>query len=277
MQMPTNDFKHRLLAGEVMTGIWLDLASPYATELAATAGFDWLLLDGEHAPNDLQSLLGQLQAVAPYDSQPVVRPPSGDPVLIKQYLDIGVQNFLIPMVESAEQAAALVAATRYPPEGIRGMGSMLARASRWGKIEDYLEKADDEVCLILQVENPGALGEIEAIAAVEGVDGIFIGPADLSAAMGYRSKPGHPEVVSALESAIVRIRTAGKAAGIITLDEQAATWMRAALLSAWVWMLCYWRTLCASWPHGFALPESRAPEDQLPWTPHSGHLINNVH
>ena len=222
MQMPSNDFKHRLLAGEVMTGIWLDLVSPYVTELAATAGFDWLLLDGEHAPNDLQSLLGQLQALAPYDSQPVVRPPYGDPVLIKQYLDIGVQNLLIPMVESAEQATALVAATRYPPEGIRGMGSMLARASQWGKIGDYLERADDEICLILQVESPGALDQIEAIAAVEGVDGIFIGPADLSAAMGYRSQPGHPEVVSAIESAIGRIRMAGKAAGIITLDERAA-------------------------------------------------------
>lgn len=222
MKMPKNDFKQRLLAGEAMTGIWLGLASPYVAELAATAGFDWLLLDGEHAPNDVQSLLGQLQAVASYESQPVVRPPSGDPVLIKQYLDIGVQNLLIPMVESAEQAAELVAATRYPPEGIRGMGSLLARASRWGQLEDYLERADDEVCLILQVESPHALSQIEAIAAVEGVDGIFIGPADLSASMGYRCQPGHPEVVQAIDSAIVRIRAAGKAAGIITLDEQAA-------------------------------------------------------
>lgn len=222
MNMGRNDFKRRLLAGEPLTGIWLGLASPYVAELAATAGFDWLLLDGEHAPNDLASLLGQLQAIAPYASQPVVRPPHGDTALLKQYLDIGAQNLLIPMVETAEQAAELVAATRYPPHGIRGMGSMLARASRWGQVEDYVARADDEICLILQLESPRALANLEAIAAVEGVDALFVGPADLSAAMGYRGNPGHPQVRAAIDDAIVRIRAAGSVAGILTLDEQQA-------------------------------------------------------
>lgn len=220
--MNKNAFKQRLCSGEPMTGVWLSLASPYVAELVATAGFDWLLLDGEHAPNDLTSLLAQLQAIAPYASAPVVRPPQGDTVLIKQYLDIGVQNLLIPMVETAEQAAEVVAATRYPPEGIRGMGSFLARASRWGQIEDYLNRADEEICLILQLESPLALANLEAIAAVEGVDGLFIGPADLSAAMGHRGNPGHPEVRAAIDDAIARIQVAGKSAGIITFDEAEA-------------------------------------------------------
>ncbi|QJQ99017.1 4-hydroxy-2-oxoheptanedioate aldolase [Halomonas sp. PGE1] len=220
--MNKNAFKQRLLGGEPMTGIWLGLASPYVAEIAATAGFDWLLLDGEHSPNDLATLLGQLQAIAPYASAPVVRPPEGDTVLIKQYLDIGVQNLLIPMVETPEQAAEVVAATRYPPEGVRGMGSFLARASRWGQVENYLDRAGEEICLILQLESPIALANLEAIAEVEGVDGLFIGPSDLSAAMGHRGNPGHPEVRAAIDDAIVRIRAAGKAAGIITLDETEA-------------------------------------------------------
>ncbi|MFW6345297.1 MAG: aldolase/citrate lyase family protein [Halomonas sp.] len=222
MRLSSNAFKRRQLAGDPQTGIWLGLASPYAAELAATAGFDWLLLDGEHVPNDLASLLAQLQAIAPYASAPVVRPPQGDTVLLKQYLDIGVQNFLIPMVESADQARELVAATRYPPHGVRGMGSLLARASRWGQIEDYVAGADDEVCLILQLESPAALDNLEAIAAVPGVDGLFIGPADLSAAMGHRSDPGHPEVVAAIDDAVTRIRASGKAPGIVTFDEPSA-------------------------------------------------------
>ena len=138
MKMPRNAFKQQLLAGHPQTGIWLGLSSAYTAEIAATAGFDWLLIDVEHSPNDLASLLSQLQALAPYQSHPVVRPPTGDAVLIKRYLDIGVQNLLIPMVETAEQAAELVAATRYPPHGIRGVGHVLARASRWGQAEDYL-------------------------------------------------------------------------------------------------------------------------------------------
>ncbi|MDN7131440.1 4-hydroxy-2-oxoheptanedioate aldolase [Halomonas sp. MC140] len=222
MNMPQNEFKQQMLAGQPQTGIWLGLASAYSAEIAATAGFDWLLLDAEHVPNDLGSLLAQLQALAPYNSHPVVRPPTGDTVLIKRYLDIGVQNLLIPMVETAEQAAELVAATRYPPHGERGVGHVLARASRWGQVKDYLARADDEICLMLQVESQQALDNLEAIAAVEGVDGVFIGPADLSASMGHLGNAGHPDVEAAISDAIHKIRAAGKAAGIVTVDEQAA-------------------------------------------------------
>ncbi|PYB74382.1 MULTISPECIES: 4-hydroxy-2-oxoheptanedioate aldolase [Pseudomonas] len=218
MDMPINTFKQRLRDGQAQIGLWLGLADPYCAELAANAGFDWLLLDGEHAPNDLRSLLGQLQAVAPYPAQPIVRPVIGDTALIKQLLDIGVQTLLVPMVESAEQARQLVRAMRYPPHGVRGVGSALARASRWNSIPGYLDQADEQMCLLLQVENREGLANLDAICAVEGVDGVFIGPADLSAAMGQRGNPGHPEVQAAIEDAIVRIARAGKAAGILSAD-----------------------------------------------------------
>jgi 4-hydroxy-2-oxoheptanedioate aldolase len=222
MQFHETPFKRRLLAGEAMTGLWLGLANPYAAEMAATAGFDWLLLDGEHSPNDLKGLLGQLQAIAPYASHPIVRPPVGDPVLIKQYLDIGVQTLLVPMVETADQAAGLVAAMRYPPRGIRGVGHVLARAAHWGQRADYLAQADDELCLLVQVETLQGLENLEVIATTEGVDGVFIGPADLSAAMGHLGNPGHPEVRSAIHDAISRVRAVGKVAGIVTVDEDEA-------------------------------------------------------
>ncbi|SFS26354.1 4-hydroxy-2-oxoheptanedioate aldolase [Pseudomonas sp. NFACC42-2] len=222
MDMPVNTFKHRLRSGETQIGLWLGLADAYCAELAANAGFDWLLIDGEHAPNDLRGLLGQLQAVAPYPSQPVIRPVIGDTALIKQVLDIGVQTLLVPMVESAEQARELVRAIHYPPHGVRGVGSALARASRWNSIAGYLDKADEQMCLLLQIENREGLANLEAIAAVEGVDGVFIGPADLSASMGHRGNPGHPEVQAAIEDAIARIRSAGKAAGILSADQALA-------------------------------------------------------
>lgn len=220
--MIINTFKQRLQSGEALIGLWLGLANPYSAELAANAGFDWLLIDGEHAPNDLRSLLGQLQAVAPYASQPVIRPVVGDTALIKQVLDIGVQTLLVPMVESVEQARELVRATRYPPLGVRGVGSALARASRWNTVTGYLDKADEQICLLVQIENREGLANLDAIAAVDGVDGVFIGPADLSAALGYRGNPGHPDVQAAIEDAIVRITTAGKAAGILSADETLA-------------------------------------------------------
>ncbi|WP_249672887.1 4-hydroxy-2-oxoheptanedioate aldolase [Pseudomonas abieticivorans] len=220
--MLINTFKQRLKSGQPQIGLWLGLANPYCAELAANAGFDWLLIDGEHAPNDLRSLLGQLQAVAPYASQPVIRPVIGDTALIKQVLDIGVQTLLVPMVETAEQASQLVRATRYPPNGVRGVGSALARASRWNTVPGYLDQADEQMCLLVQIENREGLANLDAIAAVEGVDGIFIGPADLSAAMGQRGNPGHPEVQAAIEDAIVRIQKAGKAAGILSADEALA-------------------------------------------------------
>lgn len=222
MDMPINTFKLRLQSGEAQIGLWLGLADAYCAELAANAGFDWLLIDGEHAPNDLRAMLAQLQAIAPYASHPIIRPVVGETALIKQVLDIGVQTLLVPMVESAKQAQELVCAIHYPPRGVRGVGSALARASRWNSIPDYLDKADEQMCLLVQIENREGLANLDAIAAVEGIDGVFIGPADLSASMGYRGNPGHPEVQAAIEDAIVRIQKAGKAAGILSADQKLA-------------------------------------------------------
>ena len=189
-----NPFKQALREKRAQIGLWLSAASPYLSEVSATAGFDWLLIDGEHAPNTLQTTLQQLQVVAPYRSQPVVRAVEGQVALVKQLLDIGAQNLLIPMVDTAEQAELMVRAVQYPPKGIRGVGSAIARASRWSLRADYLDVADDEICLLVQAESVTALTNLSAIAAVEGVDGVFIGPADLAASMGHRGKPGHPEV-----------------------------------------------------------------------------------
>jgi len=214
MQIPINRFKQRLLAGKPQIGLWLGLAHPYTAELCANAGFDWLLIDGEHAPNDLTRILAQLQAIAPSPSVPIVRPPVDDAVQIKQLLDIGAQTLLIPMVDSAEQAAALVRAMRYPPAGIRGVGYSIARASRWDKVPGYLDAADAQMCLLVQIETLAGLSQLDAICAVDGVDGVFIGPEDLSAALGHRGQPGHPEVLTVIEQAIARIRRSGKAAGI---------------------------------------------------------------
>jgi len=203
-------------------GLWLALAGPHTAELCATAGYDWLLIDGEHGPNDLRSTLAQLQAIAPYPSHAIVRPPVGDVNLIKQLLDTGVQTLLIPMVETAEQAALMVAATRYPTAGIRGVGSSIARASRWNAIPLYLHEANDAMCVLVQVESATALKNLDAIAAVDGVDGVFIGPADLAASLGHLGNPGHPAVQAAIEDAIRRIKLAGKPPGILALDEGAA-------------------------------------------------------
>ncbi|MFP6851045.1 MAG: 4-hydroxy-2-oxoheptanedioate aldolase [Pseudomonas sp.] len=222
MDMPINRFKQRLAQGEAQIGLWLGLADPYCAELAANAGFDWLLIDAEHAPNDLRGMLGQLQAVAPYAAEAIIRPVIGDTALIKQVLDIGAQTLLVPMVESEAQASELVRAMRYPPSGIRGVGSALARASRWNSIPDYLNLADEQMCLLVQIENLDGLANLDAIAAVKGVDGVFIGPADLSAAMGHRGNPGHTQVQAAIEDAIARIRKAGKAAGILSADQTLA-------------------------------------------------------
>jgi 4-hydroxy-2-oxoheptanedioate aldolase len=217
--MPANNpFKTALAARRPQVGLWLSMADPYLAEVSATAGFDWLLIDGEHAPNDVRSTLAALQAVAPYRAQPVVRAVAGEVPLVKQLLDIGAHNLLIPMVDTAEQARAMVSATRYPPLGIRGVGSAVGRASRWSARTDYLDAADDEVCLLVQAETVTALGNLEAICAVEGVDGVFIGPADLAASMGHRGKPGHSEVQAAIEKAMKTIIASGKAAGTLTSD-----------------------------------------------------------
>lgn len=222
MHTPENTFKRALASRQAQIGLWVGLANPYSAEICAGAGFDWLLIDGEHAPNDVRSMLAQLQAVAPYASHSVARPPIGDTALIKQYLDLGVQSLLVPMVETPEQAAQLVRATRYPPEGVRGVGSALARASRWNRIPGYVDESNDEICLLVQAESTTALQNLAAIAAVNGVDGVFIGPADLSASMGHRGNPSHPEVMQAIDEAIATVIAAGKAAGILATDRSLA-------------------------------------------------------
>lgn len=222
MQIPRNHFRDALQQGRVQIGLWVGLADANAAEALATCGYDWLLLDGEHAPNDVRTLLSQLRAVAPYPVQPVVRPVQGDTALIKQVLDIGAQTLLVPMVESAEQAEQLVRAMRYAPAGVRGMGAALARASRWNQVSDYLNEADGQMCLLVQAESVQALRHLDAIAAVDGVDGVFFGPTDLSASMGLRGQPNHPQVQQAITDGIARVRRAGKAAGVLATDPAAA-------------------------------------------------------
>lgn len=217
-----NSFKAALAQGKPQIGLWLGLANSYTAELNARIGYDWLLVDGEHAPNDLRSILAQLQAIASTVSQPVVRPAVEDMTSIKQLLDIGAQNLLVPMVESGAQARQLVAAVRYPPSGVRGVGSALARASHFNLIPDYLRLAAEHICLLLQVESRAGLDHLDEIAATEGVDGVFIGPSDLAAALGHLGDPDHPEVRAAIEHAIGRILDAGKAPGILTSNATAA-------------------------------------------------------
>jgi len=219
---PVNRFKVALREGPAQYGLWLALADAYAAEACATCGFDWLLIDGEHGPNDLRSTLAALQAVAPYASHPVVRIPEGQTALIKQVLELGAQTVLVPMVESAAQAAELARAMRYPPEGVRGVGSGLARSSRWNLYGDYLTAANAQVCLLVQVETVTAIAQLAEIVAVDGVDGVFIGPVDLSASMGLMGQPNHPQVRAVIEQAIATITAAGKAAGILCTDEALA-------------------------------------------------------
>lgn len=218
MPAPHNPFKAALKAGQPQMGCWLGLADPYAAEISAGAGFDWLVIDAEHAPNDLRSILSQLQVIAAFDSHPVVRPTIGETWMIKQLLDAGVQTLLVPMVESAEQARELVAAVTYPPHGVRGVGSALARASNFSGIPDYLTTADDEICLLLQVENRAGMAALDDILQVEGVDGVFIGPADLAADMGHIGNANAPEVEAAVLGGMRKIVAAGKAGGILTLN-----------------------------------------------------------
>ncbi|WP_197709633.1 4-hydroxy-2-oxoheptanedioate aldolase [Sphingopyxis lindanitolerans] len=217
-----NAFKQAIAANQPQIGFWQALASPYTAEICAGAGFDWLLIDAEHAPNDIPLILAQLQAIAAYPVEAVVRPPIGDAVMIKQLLDLGARTLLIPMVESGTQAAEMVRATRYPPAGIRGVGSAIGRASRWNRSPDYLQNAVDEICLLLQVESRAGLQALDAIAYTPGVDGVFLGPSDLAAALGHLGNPGHTEVQDAIEAGIATITAAGKAAGILIADEALA-------------------------------------------------------
>ncbi len=211
-------FGDRLAEGRPLLGLWQALATPYTAEICASAGYDWLLLDGEHAPNTLQTLLGQLQAVAPYPVEPIARVPVGEAAIIKQYLDIGFRTLLVPMVESAAQAARIVAATRFPPRGIRGVASATSRASGFGAEADYLATAHERICLIVQIESRAGLDAIEAIAGVEGIDALFIGPADLAGSLGHLGDPRHEEVQTAITDALARIRAASKPAGIFAIS-----------------------------------------------------------
>jgi 4-hydroxy-2-oxoheptanedioate aldolase len=207
-------FASALRSGHAQIGMWVASGSPYCAEICAGSGLDWLLIDCEHSPNDVGTLLPQLQAVAAYPVHVVVRPPVADRVIIKQLLDIGVRNLLVPMIDTAEQAREVIEATRYPPRGVRGVGAALARASRWSRIPGYLQHADDGIGVVVQVESERGLAEIESIAAVDGVDGIFIGPSDLAASLGHLGHPEHPEVRAAIEGAITAIAATGKAPGV---------------------------------------------------------------
>ncbi len=225
MQTPINPFKQAMREQRAQIGLWLGLAGSYSTEICAGAGFDWLLIDGEHAPNDLQTILQQAQIIAGYPgTHAIARVPQGHghvgQALIKQYLDLGLQTLLVPMVDTPGQARELVRSMRYPPDGVRGMGG--ARASRWGRYANYGKEANEQVCLLVQVETREAMANLDAIVATEGVDGVFIGPADLSAAFGHVGNPGHPEVQALIEDTIRRIAAAGKAPGILTPDEKLA-------------------------------------------------------
>ena len=226
MPAPTNALKLALSQGRVQRGIWLDLASPLVADLLAGAGFDWLLLDAEHGPNTLPQLLAQAQAIGTRCS-PIVRLPAGEAWMIKQVLDLGIQSVMIPMVESGEQAAALARAMRYPPRGIRGMGASVARSGDFGRTADYIATADDQVFLILQVESRAGLAALPEILATEGVDAVFIGPADLAADMGFAGDSSQPPVQAAIAQAISTITAAGKVAGILTFDTAQAAQYRA--------------------------------------------------
>ncbi len=220
MSIKKNVFKQSLSNSKPMFGLWMGIPDTTVAEIGAGAGFDWVLIDAEHGPFDLRSVMHHLQAIEPYPVSSIVRPAEGQTALIKQYLDIGVQTLLIPMVDTAEQAKRLVQAAYYPPQGIRGLGTSMARAADWNRIANYLERANEEICLIIQIESVEGLKNIDEIVAVDGVDAVFIGPSDLSASMGYIGNPGHPEVVAAIEAAFKTIIAAGKHAGVLAVTKE---------------------------------------------------------
>lgn len=219
MPAPLNPFKAALAAGKTQFGCWLGLANTLTTELMGTARFDWLVIDGEHGPNDLRSILAQLQVLAASDSHPVVRVPIGDTYLIKQVLDAGAQTVLVPMVDDAEHARQLVRDVTYPPQGDRGVGFALTRASRFSQIKDYGKTADAQICLLVQIESVKGMAALDDILNIDGIDGVFIGPADLAADMGHMGNALHPDVQSVIMDALKRIRAAGKAPGILSTHD----------------------------------------------------------
>ncbi|MCB0633852.1 MAG: HpcH/HpaI aldolase/citrate lyase family protein [Saprospiraceae bacterium] len=218
MSAPKNKFLQKIKELETAYGIWNDLTDPDVGEILAGAGYDWIVIDAEHAPFDLQLIIGQLRAMAPYDVAPMVRPPGDDPVFIKQLLDAGVQTLLVPMVDTPEQAAELVQLVRYPPAGKRGHGAGLGRAARWGHTTDYVATADQQMCLIIQVETRIAYENLSALLEVDGVNGVFLGPADLSASMGYNGRMDEPTIIEMVKKAMIQVRKAGKIAGTVSFS-----------------------------------------------------------
>lgn len=226
-ELPHNRFKHAIAAGETQIGLWSSLCSNIVAEVIGDSGFDWILIDTEHSPNEVPGVLAQLQAMAAGTATPIVRPAWNDPVLIKRYLDIGAQSLLVPFVQTAEEARRAVAAARYPHGGMRGV-SMTQRANRYGRVKDYHARAETEICVLVQVETRAALERLAEIAAVEGVDGVFIGPSDLAADLGHLGDSAHPDVVAAIEQAISVCKAAGKPAGILApVEAQARHWLEA--------------------------------------------------
>jgi 4-hydroxy-2-oxoheptanedioate aldolase len=226
MDLPKNAFKAALKAKKSQIGLWCSIPSNYTAELLAGAGFDWLLLDTEHTPIDIETVITQLQAVAPYPTTPIVRVPWNDRVTIKRYLDIGIQTLLIPQVDTVEEAKAAVAHVRFPDAGVRGVAGS-TRASRFGRVKNYHVNAHHEICTLIQVESREALNHIEAMAAIDGIDGIFIGPADLHASLGYLGERAHKDIMPVIDDALARIAKTGKAAGILTdSEENARRWLK---------------------------------------------------
>jgi 4-hydroxy-2-oxoheptanedioate aldolase len=226
MDLPKNAFKAAIKAGKPQIGLWCSIPSNYTAELLAGAGFDWLLLDTEHTPIDIETVITQLQAVAPYPTTPSVRVPWNDRVTIQRYLDIGIQTLLIPQVDTVEEAKAAVAHARFPDAGVRGVAGS-TRASRFGRVKNYHVNAHNEICTLIQVESREALNHIEAMAAIDGIDGIFIGPADLHASLGYLGERAHKDIMPVIDDALARIAKTGKAAGILTdSEENARRWLK---------------------------------------------------
>jgi 4-hydroxy-2-oxoheptanedioate aldolase len=211
--------RDRLIATDrPLAGMWLCTGSPLLAEIVAGGELDWVLIDMEHSPISLESVVAQLQAIAPYATTPVVRVPANDPVIIKQVLDLGAQTILVPMVSSAEEARAAVAAVRYPPRGMRGVGSALARSARWNRVDNYLADADRYTSLFVQIESTAGVDSAAEIAAVDGVDGVFVGPSDLAASMALLGQQSHAEVTSAVHRAFDAVRAAGKPVGVNAFD-----------------------------------------------------------
>ncbi len=219
MKAPQNHLKHALKAGRKQFGCWLNLADSIGAEIVGRAGFDWVLVDAEHGPNGIRDVTTQLQALEGLNTSGIVRVPIGETWIIKQVLDAGAQSLLIPIVESAQEAQKHVDAVRYPPNGNRGVGAFVARAAQFGTLTDYLTSADEQICLIVQLETKAGLEALDDMLAIDGIDGVFVGPSDLAADMGFLGNPKSPQVQKAIANALTRISASGKAAGILSLDD----------------------------------------------------------